>query len=155
MKNRKDEKLTAITLAVFRLNGLLIEWGDQLCRPHGLSSARWQVLGAISLARHAQSAPQIAAAMGMSRQGVQKQINLLLEDGLVKALGNAANKRSPVYELTAHGEQIYQTLQQSWQAHTKRLSGQFTGAELNTALQVLSGLENSHADPINSGQEAA
>ena len=149
MKNSKENTLTALVLAVFRVNGLLTEWGDDLCRPHGLSSARWQVLGAISLAQHAQNVPQIAAAMGMTRQGVQKQINLLIENGLVRAIPNPANKRSPLFELTAQGEHAYQTLQQSWQRRAKKLSEQLTTGELSTASQVLSVLESAHAHAIN------
>jgi len=42
----KADKLTTIALSVFRLNGQLIEWGNRFSQPHGLTSARWQVLGA-------------------------------------------------------------------------------------------------------------
>ena len=49
----KSAKLTTVALSVFRLNGLLIEWGNTFAGPHGLTSARWQVLGAISLAPEA------------------------------------------------------------------------------------------------------
>jgi hypothetical protein len=33
---------TELILEVFRLNGLLLEAGDRLTHPVGLSSARWQ-----------------------------------------------------------------------------------------------------------------
>ncbi|MCV9917019.1 MarR family transcriptional regulator, partial [Burkholderia pseudomallei] len=63
----KPAKLTAVALSVFRLNGLLLEWGNAFAAPHGLTSARWQVLGAISMAPDAPNIPQIADAMGITR----------------------------------------------------------------------------------------
>ena len=44
------EALTDLVLAVFRLNGRLLTAGDRLVSDLGLTSARWQVLGAIALA---------------------------------------------------------------------------------------------------------
>jgi len=41
-------------------------------------------LGAIALAEEPQTAPQIAAAMGGTRQGVQKQLNLAVAEGLIE-----------------------------------------------------------------------
>ena len=74
----KDSKfidvVTEIILSVFRLNAQLLEQGDRLVKPLRLTSARWQVLGAIAMAGEPQTAPQIAAAMGVTRQGVQKQL---------------------------------------------------------------------------------
>ena len=87
--------ITRLTLMVFRLNGVLLHWGDKLVEPLGLTSARWQMLGAIVLAGTPLTAPQVGAAMGVTRQGAQKQLNLLLEQGLVEARPNAAHRRSP------------------------------------------------------------
>lgn len=50
MNPTKADKLTTITLSVFRLNGQFVEWGNHFSQPHGLTTARWQVLGAIALA---------------------------------------------------------------------------------------------------------
>ena len=41
--------LTDLVLDVFRLNGALLASGDTLVKDLGLTSARWQVLGAIAL----------------------------------------------------------------------------------------------------------
>ena len=73
--------VTELTLAVFRLNGVLLHWGDKLVAPLGLTSARWQMLGAIALADTPPTAPQVGGVMGITRQGAQKQLNLLTEEG--------------------------------------------------------------------------
>jgi len=150
----KPDKLTTVTLSVFRLNGLLVEWGDVFCLPHGLTSARWQVLGALSMARQAPSVPQIAVSMGVTRQGVQKQINLLVEEGLVQPQPNPAHKRSPLYVLTERGEKIYQALYQRWRRHVQALSRDFDAADLDAAIRVLSALSNAYSLPPEGEQEA-
>lgn len=99
--------LTEIMLTVFRVNGRLLEKGDQLVAPLHLTSARWQVVGAVALAGHALSAPQIAEAMGMTRQGAQKQLNLLETVGVFERSSNPRHQRSPLYALTALGQQTF------------------------------------------------
>ena len=102
--------LTALALAVFRLNGALLQWGDALVEPLGLTSARWQMLGAIALADRPLTAPEVGAAMGVTRQGAQKQLNALLELGLVQTLANPAHRRSLLYTLTARGRRLRKLL---------------------------------------------
>jgi hypothetical protein len=55
------------------VNGQLLAAGDRLVEDLNLTSARWQMLGAIALADSPHTAPQLAARMGVSRQGAQKQ----------------------------------------------------------------------------------
>jgi DNA-binding MarR family transcriptional regulator len=145
-KPTKAEKLTEVTLSVFHLNGLLIEWGDRFSAPHGITSARWQVLGAMALASQPASVPHIAASMGLTRQGVQKQIDLLVDDGLVESAPNPAHKRSPLYALTGQGAKLYQQLDARWNEHVQTLSDDFSAADLDAALRVLSALSEIHAD---------
>jgi len=109
--------LTKIILAIFRVNGCLLDAGDELVKPLQLTSARWQVIGAVALAGSPLSVPQIAAAMGITRQGIQKQLNVLLADGLLTQYPNPGHKRSPLYTLSERGAQIYgevDCLQAGW-----------------------------------------
>jgi len=99
--------LTEIMLTVFRVNGRLLEKGDELVEPLNLTSARWQVLGAVALAGNPLSAPQIAEAMGITRQGAQKQINKLKEDGFFEQSPNTRHQRSPLYALTELGNRTF------------------------------------------------
>ncbi|MDR2366253.1 MAG: MarR family transcriptional regulator [Zoogloeaceae bacterium] len=145
MNPDKAEILSNVALSVFRLNGLFIEWGNEFCLPHGLTSARWQVMGAIALAAQPSSVPQIAACMGITRQGVQKQVNLLVEEGIVQSRPNPAHRRSPLYALTRQGQETYRILRQRWQQHVEALSGDFSVADLEAAIRVLSGLARAHA----------
>lgn len=142
----KDAKfidaVTEIILSVFRLNAQLLEQGDRLVKPLSLTSARWQVLGAIAMAGEAQTAPQIAAAMGVTRQGVQKQLNLAIAEGLIESHPNPRHQRSPLQALTAKGQAAYgdaMALQKAWAGS---LAQGLTLAELQSAKQVLRALEH-------------
>lgn len=145
MNPTKADKLTTITLSVFRLNGQLVEWGNHFSQPHGLTTARWQVLGAIALAPQPPTIPQIAAAMGVTRQGVLKQINLLVDEGLVQPLPNPAHKRSPLYVLTPIGQATYDALVDRWNQHVQKMASEFTAADLDAAIRVLTVMSQRHA----------
>lgn len=106
-------------VAVFRANGLLLHAGDRLVAPLGLTSARWQVLGALALAGAPLTTPAVAGAMGVSRQGAQKQLGLLLDQGLVMQGDNPRHERSPLYALTTRGRRLYESamrLHRDWAA---------------------------------------
>ncbi len=142
MNPTKTDNLTAISLSVFRLNGLLVEWGNHFSQPHGLTTARWQVLGAIALAPEPPNIPQIAATMGVTRQGVLKQINLLVDEGLVQPLPNPAHKRSPLYALTRIGQTTFDAMNERWNKHAQKMAAGFTAADLAATAQVLTALSN-------------
>ena len=80
---RRGELFTEIVLEVFRLNRLLLDAGDELTAPVGLTSARWQVLGIVE--HGPASVAQVARAMGLARQSVQETANGL-EEPIVELL---------------------------------------------------------------------
>jgi DNA-binding MarR family transcriptional regulator len=144
MNHPETALLTKIILTVFRVNGLLLEAGDALVKPLRLTSARWQVIGAIALAGAPLTVPQIAAAMGITRQGVQKQVNMLVSEGLLVQRLNPGHKRSAFYALTSRGARVYanvDSLQTRWAGNlAKGLSRdklQATVSTLETILQRL------------------
>ena len=129
--------VTQLTLTVFRLNGLLLHCGDRLVEPLGLTSARWQVLGAIALAGGPLTAPKIGEAMGVTRQGAQKQLNVLAEQGLVEARPNPAHRRSPQYILTPQGLALYRRAEALWAVQADDLAKLITSAQASAATQTL------------------
>lgn len=132
--------ISHIALRVFRLNGALLHWGDRLVEPLGLTSARWQMLGAIALADSPLAAPQVAQAMGVTRQGAQKQLNLLLEQGMIEALSNPAHKRSPLYSLTPKGQALYAQADALWSTQAAQLAAAIPADQLEATTQTLAGI---------------
>jgi DNA-binding MarR family transcriptional regulator len=93
--------LTDLIIEVFRLNGLLLEAGDLLTHPFGLTSARWQILGVVE---HAPiSVAHVARAMNLARQSVQQTADGLESDGFITYIDNPHHRRSKLMQLTPKG----------------------------------------------------
>jgi DNA-binding MarR family transcriptional regulator len=131
------EMLTDVMLSVFRTNGRLLQRGDELVAPLGLTSARWQMLGAIALSGEPLTAPEAAAVMGVTRQGAQKQLNTLVEEGLVEIQPNPRHQRSPLYSLSEPGASVYAEAAALNRLWTQRLAAELSRSEIATALEVL------------------
>jgi DNA-binding MarR family transcriptional regulator len=95
------------------------------------------MLGAIALANKPISAPRVGSVMGVTRQGAQKQLNLLLEQGLVVSLANPAHRRSPVYELTPLGRELYLQAERQWATHVTDLAARIPPARARAASTTL------------------
>ena len=136
----EGQKATEVILSVFRAYGLLLAAGDLLAAGHGLTSARWQVLGAITLAQRPLSVPQVARRMGLTRQSVHTTVNRLVADGMVELAANADHQRSQLVRLTELGLATYQAVSQQQAAWVSQLAAGLTVAELGTTARVLGDL---------------
>ena len=122
----------------------MIGWGDRFSSNFEITSARWQMLGALALSPKPLTAPQVANQMGVTRQGAQKQLNLLLDEGLVEKQANPYHKRSPFYRLTKSGNALYQRIADDWERHAERVGQAFSREELTTTLAVLNRIHTLH-----------
>jgi DNA-binding MarR family transcriptional regulator len=128
-------------LLVFRVNGQLLTAGDRLVADLGLTSARWQMLGAIAMEESARTAPRLAARMGVTRQAAQKQLDLMTEEGFVAAQPNPGHLRSPLYVLTRRGASVYEAALRRERSWSSRLAGDMSLADLATTEKLLEALE--------------
>lgn len=124
-------------LSAFRASGLLLAAGDQLAAEHDLTSARWQVLGAIALAQRPLTVPQIARRMGLTRQTVHTTVHRLIADELVEFVPNADHRRSQLVCLTELGRAKYRAIDEKQAAWVNRLSAGLRRSELETTARVL------------------
>lgn len=131
------DALTRAVLAVFRAHQALIADGDRLAGAWRLNSAKWKTLGAIALAGAPITAPDIGRSMGLSRQGAQKQLDLLMEAGLVTRVANEADARAPLYRLTARGQGIYEQIIAAWRVRSAQLAQGIDEKSLLTAANAL------------------
>jgi DNA-binding MarR family transcriptional regulator len=109
--------LTDLILDLFRLYSLLLTAGDRLVAPLGLTSARWQILGAMFAAERPQPVAWLARDMGANRQNVQRIINDLHKEGLVSFEANPHHRRAQLAILTDKGKQTFEAamrLQAPW-----------------------------------------
>jgi DNA-binding MarR family transcriptional regulator len=136
-RTNTGEKATQVILSTFRTNGLLLVAGDRLAADEGLTSARWQVLGAIALAERPLTVPQIARRMGLSRQSVHTTVRRLVADGLLELAANVDHRRSQLVRLTERGSEAYAAMDARQAAWVNRIAAGISSAELETAARVL------------------
>jgi DNA-binding MarR family transcriptional regulator len=126
MKKRKTRtpsgrKMTQLVLETFRFNGQLIAAGDRLTEKLGLSSALWQVLGAI--AEEPLPMAQIARNMGLTRQSVRRTANVLKDKEFVIFQDNPNHQRAKLVVLTIKGRNVLDRvteLQIDWSNNTSK-----------------------------------
>jgi len=106
-RTQAGEALTNLILDLFRLNSLLLTEGDRLVAGLGLTSARWQILGAIVAAERPQPVAWLARDLGANRQNVQRIVNDLQREGLVAFEINPHHRRAQLVVLTDKGRQTY------------------------------------------------
>ena len=133
--------VTGLILEVFRLNGQLLAAGERLTSAQGLTSARWQVLGAIVLAGQALSVAQIGRRMGLSRQAVQRVANDLQKIGFVVFGDNPDHKRASLVTLTSKGDAVYHKMERVQADWANRLARDMDTARLEDAMEVLRTLQ--------------
>ncbi|KYO52972.1 MarR family winged helix-turn-helix transcriptional regulator (plasmid) [Tistrella mobilis] len=134
--------LTDLILALFRVNNLTLAWGDRLVAPLGLTSARWQILGAIVYADRPQPVAWLARDLGANRQNVQRIVNDLAKEGIVAFAPNPHHKRAQLVVLTPRGRAVYDQALRLYDPQIDALAEGLTLDELRTAWRVMTALRN-------------
>ncbi|MGD9807042.1 MAG: MarR family winged helix-turn-helix transcriptional regulator [Deferribacterales bacterium] len=138
MKHTKKGRLyTDIVLEVFRLSGAFVNEGDELVKHLGLTSARWKVLGALSMADEPMTVAKIAGSMGQTRQGVQRLTDIMEKEGYLRYEDNPHHKKAKLVMLTKEGVELYakaDAIQIEW---SNSLSKELDIKDAENALKIL------------------
>lgn len=136
----KGQALTDLILTMFRVNNLTLTWGDRLVAPFGLTSARWQILGAIVLSERSRPVAWIARDLGANRQNVQRIVNDLHKEGLVEFQPNPHHRRAHLVVLTDKGHRAYGAAINAYNPSVNALAAGLALEEIRTAHRVLATL---------------
>ncbi|NGY04997.1 MarR family winged helix-turn-helix transcriptional regulator [Solimonas terrae] len=126
-----------LIVEVFRLNGSLLATADRLVSKFGITAARWQVLGAIGLPEEPETVARLARNMGLSRQSVQRVVNEMVDEGMLRLLENPHHARARLVTMTDKGRNIFAAaieLQEPW---VKSLSAGIGKDRINDACRIL------------------
>ncbi len=132
--------LTELMLETFRLNGRLVALGDRMTSVISLSTARWQVLGAVN--QGAFTVSQIARNMGLRRQSVQRTVDLLASEGLLELAPNPHHRRAKLVLLTASGEAKLHEVFTGHIAFANQLGTEFSARDLRKAVGAMRALRD-------------
>lgn len=146
------EALTNMILDIFRLNSMILKAGDRLVAPLGLTSARWQILGAVVAAERPQPVAWLARDLGANRQNVQRIINDLQGEGLIAFEPNPHHRRAQLVVLTEKGRQAFDAAMELQIPWVNQLSDGQRVKDLQTVHRVIAALrENLEDDEPNAG----
>lgn len=134
------EALSGLILDLFRLNSLLFTSGDRLVAGLGLTSARWQILGAIVTAERPQPVAWLARDLGAARQNVQRIVNDLERDGLVTFETNPHHRRAQLVVLTDKGRQAFDAAMRLQLPWVNGLSDGLSVKDIETVSRVVTTL---------------
>lgn len=138
------DALTELILKVFRANGRLLRAGDQLGKDLSLTSARWQVMGAID--RSNKTVAQIAREFELTRQGVLWVVQALAKEGLVQLTDNPDHRRAKLVQFTAHGRTVYDEMNARQIMWINTLGKLFDVQAVNAAAEIISQLSRLTVD---------
>ena len=139
-RTRAADALTDLILDVFRLNGLLLMAGDRMVARLGLTSTRWQVLGAIVDAERPQPVAWLARDLGGNRQNVQRIVNDLQKMGLVALEVNPHHRRASLVVLTEKGRRTFDEASRVQAPWANALSEGLAIKDIDTTRRVVAAL---------------
>ncbi len=99
--NNGAAELALLVADIYEAAGVLRRSGETIAGAEGQSQARWQLLSVISGGPI--TVAQAARRLGVTRQGVQRVANDLIDERLAVAGPNPDHRSSPLLELTPVG----------------------------------------------------
>ena len=131
----KGRLFNEVLVEVFRLRARLLESAESIAALAGLTSARWQILGALE---HGPApVAQIARNLGLTRQTVQEAVDAMGRDGLVDFADNPGHKRARLVAPTAKARKALDALRPREIQFAGMMGARHSLDELQTTLDVL------------------
>ena len=127
--------LTDVILTTFRLNGRLMEVAQEFAVEGEITAAWWQVLGGVL--DEPRTVAEIGRRMGMTRQGVQRVADLLVERGLAEYRPNPAHRRAKLLACTEAGYWAIRRISLAVVPWGNRIGEEIGAAELRGALATM------------------
>jgi DNA-binding MarR family transcriptional regulator len=130
--------LTEMIIATFRLNARLMEVAQGLAAEGGLTAAWWQVLGGVL--DQPRTVADIGRRMGMTRQGVLRVADLLVEQGLAEYRPNPAHRRAKLLACTEAGYWAVRRITVAQHPWSNRIGAEIGPEELRHGLTTMNRL---------------
>ena len=131
----KGRLFNDILAEVFRLRARLLESAEDIAAKAGLTSARWQILGAVEDT----PAPvaHVARNLGLTRQAVQETADAMEREGLLEFGDNPDHKRARLIVPTAKARKALDYLRPRQTQFAGLMGGRHSLEELQTTLDLL------------------
>ncbi len=147
----KGSSLSELIIEVFRVNRLLLDAGDALTAPVGLSSARWQVLGIVE--HGPVSVADVARRMGLTRQTVQQTADGLQVEGFIEYVENPNHRRAKWMQLTPSGQKAMAFVARVQARWANEIAAPQTLRDLQAALTALQNIRETLEESVRPARE--
>lgn len=137
LRTPSGRAVSELIVSIFRLNGRLLAAGDRLVEPFGLTSARWQVLGAVALSQTPEPVARLARNMGLNRQGVQRIVGDLVAEGFVEMRDNPHHRNAKLVVMTREGRAAYDAALEAQAPWVNELGDGMTAEDIRNAGRIL------------------
>jgi DNA-binding MarR family transcriptional regulator len=150
-RTEAGDALTDVIIATFRLNGRLMDVAQRLARAGGLTATEWRVLGGVLNEPH--SVAEVGRLMGMTRQGVQRVADQLVDRGLAEYRPNPAHRRAKLLACTQAGYWAIRQIAVVQRPWADRIAAHIGASELQQTLttiqRIVAPLETEDTAPDN------
>lgn len=127
--------VTEAVVVTFQLNARLMEVAQGLAAAGGITAAWWQVLGGI--VDRPRTMAEVGRNMGMSRQGVRRVADLLVEHGLATYQENPAHRRAKLLACTEAGEWAIHRISHKQHPWAESVGSQLDAGELQAMIATM------------------
>lgn len=127
--------VTEVVIATFRLNARLQDAAQRLAAEGEMTAAWWQVLGGVLDAPR--TVAEIGRRMGLTRQAVQRNSDLLVERGLAEYRPNPAHRRAKLLACTEAGYWAIRRIALAQHPWAARVGEQVGADRLRNALATM------------------
>ncbi len=134
--SQENNIVTEFIHLISGLNGSLVRSGDELMQDYGLTNARWRVMQSIQL-NGVQTVARMARSIGLKRQGVQRIVNELEQEGFVRLIDNPDHKRARLVEPTAAGAAALEAVSRRYDDWAGALENRFSKDRLDRLTREL------------------
>lgn len=133
----EGDALTEVVLPVFELNGEFLAAAEMISKPHGLTPAWWQVLGAVM--QEPLTVAEIArrVGLGLARQSVQRVADLVVGRGWALWQENPRHARARLLALTDEGREAVRAMAADQHAWADAVGSELGRDDLAVLLDLL------------------
>jgi DNA-binding MarR family transcriptional regulator len=108
---------------------------QDLAAEGGITEARWQVLGGVL--DEPRTVAEVARRMGMTRQGVQRVADVLVENGLAEYRTNPSHRRANLLACTEAGYWAIRRISVAQHPWSNRIGATVGARELTEAIATI------------------
>ncbi|HEL5400360.1 TPA: winged helix-turn-helix transcriptional regulator [Stenotrophomonas maltophilia] len=133
-------EVCGLIFTILRLNGRLVSAGDRIAGAFGLTSARWQILGAVAMSPSLGTVASHARTLGLTRQGVNRIVGELVEEGHLELKDNPNHRSAKLVLMTAAGQKALDSCMQAQAPWANEVSDGLSPGRIADAHKLLQDL---------------